>query len=267
MTIWFTDIRRVALIAFVLSVGSTLIALRDFTGKLNSITFTHPQAELWLALVTALGYLIATIFPAFYFALYRNEGTLHFPKRLRLLALAAALVTGMMLVAGLPAWIRSIADFITASSLEWSTGAASVAFLRSPGSIYQLAALLGELTSLAQMLLLIAFFRWERSASVSDTPASKMLRLTTRIAFVSWGLVVAGAFVRLVALPFTVPQLQDVVIKAGRTPPPLSAFMGDAVRFLISQACLFAAPYVVYRSWSARSKESGTNTPDAVQPT
>jgi hypothetical protein len=268
MTIWFTDIRRVALIAFVLSVVSSLIALRDITRKLSDIAFTHPQATLWIASGTVLVYLVAAILSAFYFALYRDTGILHFPKRLRLLALAAALASGVILVTGLPAWIGSLANFITASSLEWSTGAASVSALaRDPATMYQLTALVGEFASVAQILLLIAFFRLEGNPSTADTPTSSFLRWTTKVTVIVWALVMAAALVRLAAVPISFPQIRELAMKAGRTPPLFADLMGDAARFFVSEFSLFAAPYIVYRSWSARSKNPEANAQDAVQVT
>jgi hypothetical protein len=46
--------------------------------------------------------LFAAITPIFLFALYRNEGTLRFPKRLRLLSLTAALVFSTVVAVELP---------------------------------------------------------------------------------------------------------------------------------------------------------------------
>jgi hypothetical protein len=99
--------------------------------------------------------------PAFYIALFRNEGSLRFPKRLRLLALLAALTTGVIAIAGLPDWIKSLSHYwaaMDASRLE-DRRHKRFDFMRDPRTIANLSTLLGEFSNIAYVLLLIAIFR------------------------------------------------------------------------------------------------------------
>jgi hypothetical protein len=87
----FTDLRSVALIACVACVLSLPVPI--WNAVQTTIAATAPKNDLWklagvLLLVSVLLY--SAIIPVFYFALYRNEALLYFPKRLRLLALIAA---------------------------------------------------------------------------------------------------------------------------------------------------------------------------------
>ena len=61
--------------------------------------------------MTLLAVCFTAILPVFYFALYRNEGLPDFPKSLRVLSLIAAIVLGIIMVAGLPRWIESIGSY------------------------------------------------------------------------------------------------------------------------------------------------------------
>ncbi len=193
--------------------------------------------------------LFSAIMPAFYFALYRNEAILNFPRRLRLLALAAALIFAVMVLTALPAWIQSLASyFARLAAFDWSIGPASVfAFVRDPRTIGLVSTLLGELSNIAYILVLIAIFRQTNDPLETGVPISKPLRAVTRVAIISWGLWVAFLVVRVIAMPFVFIQLRTYAFQIGRTPPLLWDMMADAIRTLLIQACLFAAPYIVYR--------------------
>ena len=147
--------------------------------------------------------LFTAIMPVFYFALYLNETVLHFPKRLRLLALLAASTFGVIVLTALPGWVRSLAAYLSAlKTFDWSVGATSVfAFARDPRTIGQLSTLLGELSNIACILMLIAIFRWAHEP-LDNVPVSRLLRVMTKVAVICWGLVVAFLVLRLIAMPY-----------------------------------------------------------------
>lgn len=70
----------------------------------------------------------------------------------------------------------------------------------------------------------------------------------TKVAVIAWGLVVAFLVVRLVAMPFVVLHLRSYALQIGRTLPSLWDMMAPEIRTVLVKACLFAAPYIVYRS-------------------
>ena len=255
MTYWFADLRSIALIACVTCVLSlpvpTWNALQAMTAA------TAQKNDFWrlagiplLVLVT----LFSAILPAFYFALYRNEAMLYFPKRLRLRALLAAVTFAVIVLAALPAYIRSLTAYLVVLvAFDWRIGAASVlVFVRDPRTIGQLSTLLGEASNIACILLLIAIFRRENEPLEADVPVFKLLRVMTRAAVISWGLVVAVLVVRVFAMPFVFVQLRTYAFQIGITPPLLWDMMADAIRTLLIQTCLFAAPYIVYKSLRER---------------
>src|SRR5579862_1599883 len=101
----------------------------------------------WIVVpLIVLIFCFTAIMPAFYFALYRNEGLPDFPKTLRLLSLAAAIVLAIITAAELPRWIESIGSYwADISVFDWSAGAATISMaVHEPATRTQVASLLGE---------------------------------------------------------------------------------------------------------------------------
>jgi hypothetical protein len=92
-----------------------------------------------------------------------------------------------------------------------------------------------------------------------DVPASGFLRRVTKVALVLYGIWVAFNLVRVVVTPFNYSHLRIVALQTGRRPPQLGHMMLEVIQMLLSQACLFIAPYVVYNSWSR-----GDESPDEI---
>ena len=53
---------------------------------------------------------------------------------------------------------------------------------------------------------------------------------------------------RVLALPYVYSQTRDYLISIGRDRPIFADMAKEIVPAFLSQACLWAAPYVVYRS-------------------
>ena len=255
LTFWFTDLKGIALTACV--TGLLSLPLPAWNAIQTITAATSPTNAFWRLAgipVLVLTILFSAIIPLFYFALYRNEAMLYFPKRLRLLALIAAVTFVVIVLTTLPAWIRSLAAYFGAlAAFDWRMGAASVlVFVRDPRTIGQLSKLLGEASNIACILMLIAIFRCANEPLEADIPVSKLLRDMTKVAVISWGLVVAFLVLRVIAMPYVFFQLRTYAFQIGRTPPQLWVMMAEAVRTLLIQACLFAGPYIVYRSQRER---------------
>jgi hypothetical protein len=211
------------------------------------------MAKQWLVPLLVLACLVTAIMPVFYFALYRNEGSLRFPKNLRQASLVTALVSGLIVGSGLWHWFGSLGSYWRAmEALDWKSGATSViAAARDPRTIGQVSTGLGVLSSLAYILLLLAFFLQANSElpTDADVPVSALLRRVTKLALVAWGLWVAFNLFRVCVTPYYYFQLRSVALQAGRRPPQLGIFMAKPIRTFLEQACLFMAPYIVYNSW------------------
>jgi len=254
---WPSDIRKVARITFLTAVLGLLIPLWRETQQVAAIRLP----ELARVSIIGFGYLFGAVLPVFYFALYRNEGTLRFPKPLRRLSLVTAVVFALLAAWSLPDWIGFI-DYFSSATVEWRRGSAAVlAFVRDPRTVNEVGHLLNGCSNLAYILLLVAFYRQSDSESVAaaaDLPPSAFLRWVTKVALIAYGIWVAFNLVRVVIAPFAI---RVAAFKAGVRPPHLGHVMMEVIEMLLSQACLFVAPYVVYNSWLRRDEP-----PDEIQP-
>ncbi|HTS51360.1 MAG TPA: hypothetical protein VMH05_25610 [Bryobacteraceae bacterium] len=201
----------------------------------------------------AFAWLFTAILPLFFFALYRNEGTLHFSKFIRLCSLVTALVFGFLVVLDLWEWSGSLSSYWAAMKLvDWKGGATSVfAAARNPRTIGETASVLGQVGNFAYILLLLALWHQpdgEPSADVG-APVSRLLRRVTKVALIAYGIWVAFNLVRVIVTPYFYFQIRTTALRIGRQPPQLTRMMASALRMLLDQACLFMAPYIVYNSW------------------
>lgn len=221
-------LKKTALIAFVAGLLSLPLPVWNaVTQTLEVIGSAHRQ-WIWLLIpVVVLALTVTATMPAFCFALYRNERTLRIPKRLRSLSLAAAIILAGVVAVGSVDLIRSVG-------------------IHSPVS--QVAGLLGELSNLSFILLLTAFFRQTDIQTYNGAPVSRFLTLTTNVAVIAWAVFLLGLLLGLVLTPYGYFQLLRDASPKGRMLPPLAPSMMQAVRRLVAQACLFAVPYIVYRS-------------------
>jgi hypothetical protein len=233
------DIRRIALIACVASVLGLLIPTWSAAHRMAALGSTYPQWLIILGFVTAT--LFDAILPVFYFALYRDKGTLLLSRGLRLLALTAALLLGMSVVIDLSKWIGSLGQAGTRSILEterrlWTASDVSNVFTL--------------LSNVACVLLMVWIYRQRRDEAAVPTPFSKLLRVMARLAVVAWGICVAISLLRLVLSPHTYATLRNEALQIGRTLPPFRDMVVEETRLLLSQAGLLAAPYVIWRAGS-----------------
>lgn len=128
------------------------------------------------------------------------------------------------------------------------TGAASVLDPpRSPWTIGNAGTLFSELSNLAYIFLLVAFFRQSGDDSNPDTPVLKALRLAAKVAVIAWGIWLSFTLVRMGFTPYAYHALRDRALYAGATPPRLGNILREIILQFLSQASLFTAPFIVYR--------------------
>ncbi len=230
---WYSDIRKVALINFIAAVLGLLLPVWRLTQQTAEIRFS-----LWARIpIVLFGYLFTAIMPVFYFALYRNQGTLRLPKHLRQLSLITAILFASLVTGGVPSTVNEVAN------------------------------LLSECSNLAYVWLLFAFSRQSNDESFSpgDVPVSRFLRFVTKAAVILYGIWVAFNLVRVVITPYAYSHLRIVALETGRRPPQLGRMMLEVIRTLLTQACLFIAPYVIYNSWLRREERSEEIQPSPLE--
>jgi hypothetical protein len=240
---WFANIRNAALVACLASILGSLIPVWNVTQILLATRSANAQQWAATLLSVAFAYLFAAILPVFLFTLYRSSGTLHVSESIRSISIAAAIALGMTVAADTFDWIRFAWPYLTAGSRLGGVLSES----QAPTAMGQISLLLNLFSSLAFIPLLVAFYRQPSDQAEAEVPVSKSLRVVTTVTVIAWGLLVVFSLVRLVLTPYTYVQLRDVALHYGRTPPALIGLMTTAFRIVVSQACLFAAPFFVYR--------------------
>lgn len=221
----------------------------------QTLVATEARIKWWIILLTVLVFVVSVTMPAFYFALYRNQSALRIPKRLRLLALLAAFIISGFVVIELPNWIRSLSQYGAAiSTLDWRAGATTVLiFVQDPRTIGQLSTVFAEFANIAYVLLLIALFRQQSDPPDTEAPTSRLLNRATKAAVIASGLIVFAVLLVLLLTPYTFYTLRKYALQIGRTPPAFLDLFLRQLRTTLQQACLFAAPYIVYRSQRERA--------------
>src|SRR5437016_5368725 len=113
VSLWFTDLRRVALLTCVLSVFSSV---QPAWNLYKTIVQTRPT-PFWMLLTFLVALLLTATTPLFYFALYRNDVPLRFSKSLARLGLVGAIALGVLLAWDLArSWAsvtREISNLVT----------------------------------------------------------------------------------------------------------------------------------------------------------
>ncbi len=204
-------LRKIALVTCLAMVMSLPIPMWTATRAMLAIPSAHSLFG-WSALI--LAYIFSAILPVFYFALYRNEGTLRLPGRLRFVSLAGAVAGGIVVAAGITQWAGSFRISLTTTKM-----------------------LLSEFASLACILLLITLFRQATNSPYKDVPISRLLSVMTSVAVIAGG----------IWITFNVVAFA-VTLRIAASPGQESDIRTGAIRTLLEQACLFTAPYIVFKS-------------------
>jgi hypothetical protein len=240
----FMNIRKVALITFIAAILGLLMPLWNISQTAVSAVSTHPPWKWWMIPALVFAVLISVIMPVFYFALFRNEGPLQFPKHLRPLSLAAALLFAITMASGFLPWAGPFGPGENTSVLTEVSGALNVRHI---------AALLGVLSNLAYLLLLVTFFQHSNAESNEASSRSAFLTFIAKVAVMVWAVWLVFNVARLLIFtPYSYFEIRDYLGRMGRTPPLLRDMMAQSLLNLVEQGCLFTAPFVVYRSRSGR---------------
>jgi hypothetical protein len=234
-------IRRAALVAGVAATLGLLIPL--WTSVQQMLALNGKGAPWWMRLMFAPMIIFGALSLAFFFALYRDRGTLRISRNLRHMSLAAALGVTLLIAFRIPPWVES---FQPATVLSEP---------RQPWTMNDTSLLLSTSSDLGLILLLIAFYR--QADSSVDRPVSRLLRVTTIVSAGFFGVTTAFSMLQLFSAPYMYPQIRSYAAQIGVTPPTISYFLNHGLIFLLGQMCALAAPLVV---WSAIPKVEHENS-------
>ena len=228
---------------------------------------TNPAVKPWVIPIILFGGLFAAIPPVFCLAVYRNEGRLRLTKNLRLLIVCAAVVWALFVLVDLWTCVASFGAYWTSMSTLRSLGRRISSVLADPGTAKLVYFFLSEFYNLAYLALLIALSRREGDEGLVDSPISKQLKVMTKIAVVVLGIWVGFEMLRLLGTPYAFFDARDFASRLGKTPPQFWPMMTKMSRECLSQACLLAAPYVVYKGQGRiQLKASSPSPQDQYEP-
>lgn len=248
---WIPDVRKAALIASVTGgINVTIRSWRTLSSLAGMLSRDFP-ASLQTIPLTVAGLLVAAILPVFYFALYRNQGTVAPSRRMRFVCLAAGLLLCLYAASEVPGWIRYLGSYASVlREFDWSRGGpALVQALRDVSTANLVVAILSGLARVAYILPLFALFA---QAEPSGRPPSLLLRRTSQVTAAALGLWAAFLLAQVVLAPLAWHRMRDIAASAGIASPGIVDVLRAPTLALVNLACLFVAPYAVYRS----SKES-----------
>jgi hypothetical protein len=245
------DVRRAALAACaaaVLSAALPVWNLWSSARQMLAMETTIGQLGA-IALMVAVYFFTATV-PLFYFALYRNEGDLPISRDMRWVAMAAAVVIGILGVAAIPGWVGSLRSesVIDIPGRSWTISDTSNA--------------LGEVANLAALLLLVALFRLVSDGSQRSVAVSNLLRVTTKMAVIAGGIVAIGCVVGLAATPWVYSDIRGLSIRDGHSTARWTFWRlaADRARTAVATICVFVAPFVVWQSSRTRVTSDHTSS-------
>jgi len=220
--------RNIALTAFIASLLSLFTPIRNMVLTLAAIITGSDASDAWRFIPFALVLcLIGVVMPVFLFALYRDRGIWQIPRGMRWLSLAAAVILGLFVMSTV--WTEfPDPDFkARGGAMDAASRAAS-----------HISSLLNALMYAVFMALLFSFFMQSRQGTEAEVSRSPLLDKATRIAVLVYGMEIAFVLFRIVLIACT----------SHRNSPSLHVDLLGTTRMLLTQACLFAIPYVILRS-------------------
>lgn len=231
------DVKWAALVACIAGVLSLAIPMSNITRQMLAL---ESNIGKFVAIVAIM---VTAIVPSFYFALYRNEGDLRVPRNTRWIAMTGAAVIGFLSVASIPGWIGSFRrdSVLHFAARPWTIGDTSMA--------------LGQIANLAGIVLLAALFRLAGDGpSEKGVAVSKLLRLLTKIAVITGGIVAVGCVVGVAATPWVYSYIRERSLEMGRSNAnwTFTRLALDRVRAALAVISVYFAPFVVWRGSRTR---------------
>jgi hypothetical protein len=236
MKLWLTDLKRTALVAGIAAVLGLAYPVRNAIRSLGTV-FPNLKGYAVPVVVVALivGLLVIAIPLVFLFALYRDDAALRISKRLRHLALLAAVVSGLEASLQLFERIRFLHS-------DWSQ------IQRLGGATYVLSSSLGLFSQVTYILFLVAIFHHTSDGLETGVRVSRLLGQVAKLAVVVWSLVLLGIIAAGIYWSIEYPYFQNLAQHNGRELTPLGKDLLQRMRALLQQACLIVPPLIVWKS-------------------
>jgi hypothetical protein len=244
-----TDLRGTALVAGIAMVLGAAYPIGNAI-RSTAVRLTHPP---WYFMpVTIALLLVVAIPPVFLFILYFSDITLRPSRRLRHLALLAAIVSGLEASLQLFERIRSLHS-------DWSQ------IQRVGSATYALTTLLILLSQVAYILFLVAIFHHTTDELETGVRGSRLLDSVAKLVVAVWSLVLLGIIAGGVYWSIEYPYFQNLARQNGRELPSLGLDLFQRTRIFFQQACLMVLPLIVWKSQRFGSGIAGVRL-ESIEP-
>ena len=215
------NLKQAALLAAVGTGLSTLASSWRAAVSIPSITYFQPGWMWWIAPLIAASAVLDMLLPFFYFALFRSESQLSFPKWSRTLSLLVASTgAAVLFVAAL--------DFVHRR--------------RSPTPVQYL-------NLSAELCCALLLFQVQRSAFVPDPTliaGPRTFSFVTKAAGFWGGLCIAGYGLQVVAAPFVYAIVRHIAYQNVRRLPPFADILAQKLEMFVDVLSLWVLPWIVY---------------------
>jgi hypothetical protein len=230
--------RTLALLAGVLTAFTLVTPIANFIGTLHQIAAPRTVLTLMTIGGMAVVALLASVRLLFFFALYRDRGMLHVPRRMRFLGRGAALLLGTILAADL-----------TKASL-WH-------MMWNPFTVASMTNAVNLLLMGLSIALLIALSRNLVDKPSEEIPVGRLLRVASEVNAKMAGLVLIFVLLGLLVVPYSYSLALRSIYETGRTLPPVSDLLLAQIRTVLLQFCGFVMPLIVYRASRGEEQSDG----------
>src|SRR5437016_4405593 len=115
--------RKIAMFTCIASAWSLVTPMSRLVAVIRHLPPVGIWADILFVSTTSVVSLMSGVVLLFYFALYRDRGTLHASAKLRLVCRAAAFLLGIISAADLPTQSSALAiNWANAMDLDWRSG-------------------------------------------------------------------------------------------------------------------------------------------------
>jgi hypothetical protein len=251
-TLWFMDLRNVALLSCIAAVLSSVSPLWNMI-QLLLPELRSQNPSWWIIPAFLLVCFLGALMPTFLYALYRDKTPLQFSRWLRYLAAMAAIMSAICGVALLPTWFASFRYWLATNTIDWSKAAGLAAAYHDPATTTQLANLINMMSNVTLILLLVVLCRPVDGAP-EEIPISRFLRITTNVTVIVYGAIVAALFLRLVFIQPISVYLRNEILRLHGTPPSLQGWLVIFIQQTVPIVCIFVPPFMIFREARRRRK-------------
>lgn len=241
--LWIGNLRNAALAACCATSAGLVIPLWNTVPQASALMQQWPRFK-WLVVILELVIVaFSATFPVFLFTFSRDRGALTISRGHRRLASIAAVLAAVLLMVRLVPWVQSLGIYLDElEMLDLSVVRGSFDRLNFADVV------LSALSTVSCVVLLVATARYQPVADTEQELSSRTFTVAAKVTVISWGVVLAGTVIRLLALPYIYSTVQSQMALLPQR-PTFTQLYGEPISIVLDVATIFAIPFIVFRSY------------------